>query len=432
MPSRGLISLPIPMNALMALIRKLPALAILSACAGLGWWLLQHPPESPQMPVVPTLLRVEAKRLEKASHQVRVRSQGVVAPRTRSVLLPEVSGRIVEMATSFRPGGFFSKGDLLLRLDEADYQAALVMARAEVAACEVVLAEEQARSQQARESWVALGKQGEAPGLVLRIPQVTKAKADLAAAQAKVERAQRDLQRTRVVAPYDGQVLRQAVDVGQFVNSATVLGEIFAADRVEIRLPLPERESRFLRLPQPFRGENPFEFPEVVLLGRFAGREARWQGKIVRVEGSLDEQTRQVMAVAQVEDPYGRREGGAPPLVVGTFVEALIEGESIEPVYRIERRAVRAGNEVIFIDEPSFKLRRATLDALVVEEDFLVVSASGAKAPAAGTLLCLTPIAFPADGALVEPSVGGQSLATPQAQRSPGSAPMSAKKGRKS
>lgn len=407
------------MKGLLQFLRALLPLSVLGALGTWGWWLVQHPPKRPQMPVEPVVLKVEATRLVQRSHRVAVRSQGVVSPRTRSVLLPEVAGRVIELAPSFRPGGFFAKGALLLRIDPTDYEAALVMAKAEVAACEVVVAEEEAKAQQARESWIALGKQGEPSALLLRTPQLAKARADLASSQARVARAQRDVQRTSLLAPYDGQVLRQNVDVGQFVNSATVLGEVFAADRVEIRLPLPERESRFLRLPQPFRdGQSEFS-PAVQISGVFAGRQASWQGHIIRVEGSLDEQTRQITAVAQVEDPYGRKADGQPPLVVGSFVEAKIEGELIEPVFQIPRRAVRAGNEVILILEPDCRLKRQALEPLVVEEDFIIVSANGPKAPSAGALLCLTPIAFPADGAVVEPHLEGGRVIAPQAQGQP-------------
>jgi RND family efflux transporter MFP subunit len=402
------------MKYLFGFLRGLLPLSILAACLAGGWWLLKNPPEAPQLAMPPSVLKVEAMRLEPKSHPVVVRSQGVVSPRTRSVLLPEVSGRVVEVASSFRPGGFFAKGDLLLRLESADYEAALITAKAEVAACEVVLAEETARAEQARENWRALSKTGEPSALLLRQPQLAKAAADRLAAVSRVQRAQRDIERTRVIAPYDGQVLKQGVDVGQFVNSSTVLGEVFAADRVEIRLPLPERESRFLALPQPFRGESNAPGPKVELLGQFAGKAASWQGRIVRVEGSLDEQTRQVMAVAQVEDPYGRRADGQPPLVVGTFVEARLFGQSLQEVYRIPRRAVRAGNEVILILEPGHTLRRVALEPLVIDEEFLIV-AGGEHCPfKPGALLCLTPIAFPADGALVEPNVDGREIAKPK------------------
>jgi len=362
------------------------------------------------MEMPPTLVRVEGTVLSKTSYELRVRSQGTVQPRTRSTLLPEVSGKIIEISPSFRPGGFFGQGDVLMRLDPLDYETAIVIAKAALAQAEVMLVEEQARADQAVENWRAMGRTGTPSALVSRAPQVAKAQADVASAKAQVMKAERDLERTTIRAPYACQVLEQGVDLGQFVGQGTTLGLIFAVDYVEIRLPLPERESQFLKLPQSFRDQSTatVDGAKVFLKSIVAGKPVAWEGKIVRVEGSLDTETRQATAVAQVTDPYARRPDGAPPLTIGVFVEAEIAGEPLQDVYIIPRNAVRAGNEIILIDRPQNTLRRMTVDPLVSNEKHIVVSANAAKAPKEGDILCVTPIPFPADGARVLPSIDGQ------------------------
>lgn len=358
----------------------------------------------------PTFVRVEGTVLNKTEYELRVRSQGTVQPRTRSTLLPEVSGKIIEISPSFRPGGFFGQGDVLMRLDPLDYETAIVIAKGTLAQAEVMLAEEKARADQAVENWRAMGRTGTPSALVTRAPQVAKAEADVASAKAQIMKAERDLERTTIRSPYACQVLEQAVDVGQFVSQGTILGRIFAVDYVEIRLPLPERESQFLKLPQSFRDQSTAteDGAKVFLKSIVAGKPVAWEGKIVRVEGSLDAETRQATAVAQVTDPYARRADGSPPLTIGAFVEAEISGEPLRDVYIIPRNAVRAGNEIILIDRPQNTLRRLTVDPLVSNEKHIVVSASAAKAPKPGDVLCITPIPFPADGARVLPSIDGQ------------------------
>ncbi len=220
-------------------LRATLPLAILGACGFVAWWFYTHSPQPKTMELPPATVRVEATAFKKTTYPVVVRSQGTVQPRTRSTLLPEVSGKVIEVGASFRPGGFFLQDSVLLKLDPVDYETALVVAKASLAQVQVVLAEEQAKASQARESWKALGKSGEPSALALRLPQMTKAEADVAAAKAQVAKAERDLERTVVRAPYDGQVLEQLVDVGQFVSQVTPLGKIFATDYVEIRLPLP-------------------------------------------------------------------------------------------------------------------------------------------------------------------------------------------------
>ena len=396
------------MRLIRSILRFVLPVVILGGCVYATWWLLSNPPEQQTVTMPPTVVRVEGTVLKRVSYALQVPSQGTVQPRTRSALLPEVSGKIIEMSPSFRPGGFFNKDEILLKLDTTDYETAIVIAKAELAQTEVAVVEEKARAEQAKENWKALGRGGEPSALVTRAPQVAQAEANVAASKARVLKAERDLKRTIIRAPYAGQVLEQAVDVGQFVTQGTMLGRVFAVDYVEIRLPLPERESQYLKLPQPFRDQPVNETPKVLLKATVAGKSVTWEGRLVRVEGSLDEQTRQATAVVQVTDPYASRADGAPPLIIGAFVEAVIEGDTLEDVYIIPRQAVRAGNEIILIDQPQNTLRRMSVEPLVSTEKHIVISAKAAKSPKDGAVLCITPIPFPADGARVLPTIDGQ------------------------
>lgn len=392
------------------IIRTLLPLSILAACGWYGWWLLEHKPELAMTEIPPVLVTVEGVTLRKTSHPVQVTSQGAVQPRTRSTLLPEVAGMIVEMSPSFRPGGFFNKGEVLAKLDPVDYETAVTVAKAAVAQAKVTLAEEAAKAAQAVENWKALGHTGAPDGLVSRTPHVARAKADLAAAEARVVKAEHDLQRTEIRAPYAGQVLEQTADVGQYVTPGSTLGLIFATDFVEIRLPLPERESRHLRLPEHYRdrdtASSTASTPKVRLRANNGGKVAIWEGRLVRVESALDQETRQTTAVAQIDNPFVSRADGAPPLKIGQFVEAEIEGEALDNVFVIPRAAVRAGDEIILITKQN-TLKRVHVEPIFGTDKNIVVDAHAAKAPKEGDVLCITPIPFPADGARVNPVIDG-------------------------
>jgi RND family efflux transporter MFP subunit len=393
-------------------LRALMPVLILIGC---GWgcvWFLTNRPTQEMREMPAPLISVEGLTLKSTSHPVRVVSQGTVQPRTRSMLMPEVAGKVVEVGATFRPGGFFKKGDVLIKLDPVDYETAITIAQAAVAQAKVTVIEEKARADQARENWKTLGRTGDPGDLVARVPQVARAEADVAAAEARVVQAHRDLERTVIRAPYDGQVIEQSVDIGQFVSQGTALGRIFATDYVEIRLPLPERESQHLTLPERFADGTESATPaKVHLRALYNGKPVFWEGSIVRVESALDAETRQSTAIAQVMDPYARRGDGMPPLKIGQFVEAEIEGRSIDGVYLIPRSAVRAGNEIIVIDRPADTLRRMIVEPMLGNEKHLIVSAQSDKAPKEGQVLCLTPIPFPADGAKVKIGrLDGQSL----------------------
>jgi len=401
-------------------LRATLPLVILGGCGYLSWWFIAHRPQPETMEIPPPVVRVEATALKLTTFPVKVHSQGTVQPRTQSSLLPEVSAKIIELSPSFRPGGFFDAGEVLLRLDPVDYETAVVIAKATLAQADVTLAEEKTKAEQARANWRTLGKSGEPSALALRLPQLAKTEADVASATAQIAKAQRDLERTIIRAPYDGQVLEQLVDVGQYVTQGTSLGRIFAVDYVEIRLPLPEREMRFLNLPERFRdGEVSAASAPVSLRSLIDGKAATWTGEIVRVESRIDESTRQITAVAQVNDPYAKQSDGRPTLKIGQFLEAEIEGEILTDVFIIPRRAVRAGNEIILITG-SNKLRRMTVEPLISDGEQIVISAHSPQSPAEGDVLCLTPIPFAAEGATVLPTIDG-ALENPGGNRPDGS-----------
>ena len=116
-----------------------------------------------------------------------------------------VAGRVIEVSPSFVPGGFFEKGELLLRIDPFDYRQASVQATGAVAQADLRLATELAEADVARKEWEELGE-GKPTPLTLREPQVAEAQAALASARAALENAERNLERTAIAAPYAGRV----------------------------------------------------------------------------------------------------------------------------------------------------------------------------------------------------------------------------------
>ena len=343
-----------------------------------------RPPEAP-----PPLVRVLEVRREAV--RLTVRSQGTVAPRTESDLVPEVSGRVIAVSPSLTAGGFFEEGEALLAIDPRDSELALVRARADVARAELALAREEAEAEVARREWTDLGS-GEPSPLVLRAPQLAEARAILEAAKAVVEQADRDLERTSLRAPYRGRVRRESVDVGQFVLRGIPVASLYAVDVAEIRLPLEDRDLAFLDLP--LRGGAPEEGPEVILRARFAGEDHSWTGRIARSEGEIDPKSRLVYVVAEVPDPYGRDEkAGRPPLTTGLFVEAEILGRRREGVVVLPRSALRGREDVLLVDAED-RLRRRGVEVIRADRDVALVAAGLAE----GERVCLSPLDTPVEG----------------------------------
>jgi len=341
-------------------------------------------------------IEVEVMTLESSDFTVRVKSRGTVRPRTESSLIPEVSGRIVRLSPNIREGEFFEAGDVLLEIDPRDYQAEIAVVKADIEQAHMTLAEEQARAEQARRDWKRLGETGEPGPLVLRTPQLEGARAAVASAEARLTQARLALERTKIVAPYAGRVLERNVDIGQYVTPGTVMVRIYAVDYVEVRLPLSNRQLEFVDIPEVYRGDNPAGRRadlKVRLSARIGSRLHTWDGRVVRAEGSIDTQSRQLFVIAQVDDPYGKGPAGRPPLKVGQFVEAEIEGRRLTDVVVIPRAALRAGGEVLLVNAEN-RLETRAVEVLWSNQQ----SAVAGSGLAPGERLVLTPLGGAMDG----------------------------------
>jgi membrane fusion protein, multidrug efflux system len=320
---------------------------------------------------LPPLVRVMEVR--KQDYQFTVRTQGNVALRTEISLAPEVSGRVVAVSSGFRSGGFFEEGEVLIEIDPRDYELAVIRARAALAEARVRVAREEAEAEIARGEWDALGSAGEPNALMLREPQLAEARAAVDSARAALEQAERDLERTRLVAPFAGRVLEKSADIGGFVATGSPVARIHAIDVAEVRLPISLDQLAYLDVPLDFRGELlGRERPQVRLRASVGGRSHTWQGRIVRAESEVDPRTRMIHLIAEVENPYGDYgPGDRPALAAGLFVEAEIHGKQARDVAVVPRAALRNGH-VLAVDSEN-RLRHREVELLRMERDQAVL-----------------------------------------------------------
>ncbi len=294
---------------------------------------------------------VDVIQAERRSLNFVVNTQGTVAPRTETILVSEVSGKVSSVSAAFVAGGFFRAGEVLLQIDPSDYQTALKRAEAALASRQARLADEQARSDQALRDWRNLGRTGEPSELVLRKPQLQDARANVSAAEADVQKARRDLQRTRITVPYDGLVTEKGVDIGQFVAPGTPLGVTFSVDTAEVRLPISVNDVAYLELPSVMEASGK-SFPQVQLTAEEGNSIRRWQARIIRTEGVVDTNNRMIYAVAEITDPYGVLGiSEQDELKVGTFVRAGIEGIAVEDMIVLPRYAMQNDATVLIVND---------------------------------------------------------------------------------
>ena len=371
-------------------------IVLLAVGAYAAWKLLESRPEIETQAREEVVPLVRTLQVEKQDIRLSVASQGTVSPRTVSDLVPEVSGRVIYVSPSLVAGGFIEKDEVLLEIEPHDYELALIRSEAEVAQARLRLEQERAEATVARREWEELGRTEEATPLVLRVPQVAQAEAALEAAKAVLEQTRRDLERTKIKAPYAGRVSQKNVDIGQFVNRGAAVAKLYSVDVAEVRLPLPDEELAYVRIPLSYRGDNKTRArgPEVLLKARFAGKEHVWKGRIVRTGGEIDQSTRMLYAVAEVLDPYGHgNDRSRPPLVAGLFVEAEILGNWLEQAVVLPRAAIR-GSDTVYIIDTEERLRFRTVDVFKRERESVIVH-GGLES---GELVCVSPMETVVDG----------------------------------
>jgi len=308
-------------------------------------------------------------------------------------LVAEAQGQIVEVSPTFVSGGFFRKGDVLLRIDPRNYEAAVKRARAAVARAATQLETESALAGYAKEDYERLRRinpnTGPASELTLRKPQMKEALAELQSAEADLDKAQGDLARTVIRAPYDGLVREKIADVGQYVAPGTQLGVTFAVDIAEVRLPVTQNDLLYLDIGK-LRLNSPID---VTLTANLGGSNFTWQAVVRRSEGVFDTGSRVLYLVAEIEDPYDLDGDGAVPLLMGTFVAAEIGGRDAGELVLVPRHALQRGTTLWVVDE-DLRMQPRQVEVVRRDDKFVYIAAGVED----GERYCVTPIDQPLPG----------------------------------
>ena len=345
---------------------------ILVLALGFGGYMLllaiKPEPEKREQAARPVTVFVE--KVSSSTVQLDVVTEGEVRSRVAIDLVAQVSGRVMSVAPAFTEGGNVMPGETLVTIEDIDYQLALKQASARVAAAQVQVELALADADVARKQLRGTKNPSD---LALKKPQLAEARAQLLAAEADLQQAQVNLERTRVSLPFKGRIEDTYVDLGQFVSAGTPLGRAFATDKVEVRLPITDDQLASLDLPIGYEAE-PGGGLDIEFSATVAGREHHWQGKLIRLDASIDSSTRLLYALAEVDDPYGTSASGeGMPMAVGLYVNGNIRGRRIEDAIRIPRSALRAGNTVYVVNSDG-RLEVRTVQVTHSSPNYAVIS----------------------------------------------------------
>ncbi len=392
---------------------------------------------------------VETTAFEAASGAIPVEVSGTVQPRDEVVIGAEVSGRLTYVSPAFREGQFVSAGAVLVRIDPADYLNQVRIAQADVAAQDVAVLEAReevaiaradleqfAQRERARRSADAdssaaqflppesLNGEGAsasadgAPdaneaaeaGLATREPQLRSAEAARARASATLADARTTLGRTRISVPFSGLVREESAAVGTLVQVGQSLGSVASTDAYEVRLFLTEDEAALI--PGLLRGTGGTINAEVFY--DYGGLTYRWPAVVDRADASLDATTRNVEVFLRVPNPLrgglllegepGSSANAAPPLLLGAFVTAQIDGASLEDYAVIPSSALRPGNTIWVVREGKLRVLQVRVIQRTDTSAYVTTASIGE-----GGQLVTSSLASPTDGMPVRLSNSAES-----------------------
>jgi len=361
------------------LIKKvLPVLAVILVAVAIAviFKLMSPKPEIKTPEGVATLVEVtEAKR---KTDRVEIEAMGTVMPSRKVDINPQVSGKVVEINSDLVPGGHVEEGEVLFRIEDGDYRAALSQARAQVEEARSSLKLEQGQQDVARSEWKLMhgGEPPETAGadLALRKPQLASAKARLSSAKASLDKAELNLERTVIRAPFNATITRKNVDVGQFVSQQTVMAGLAGSDSYWVEVSLQVNRLPWIELPDRTTGEGGAS--AVVSYNTSGKTLVEMPGRVIKLIEQMDPKSRLARLLIEVQDPLRLgEEGGSKgvPLMLNSYVRVDILGKTIEDAFVVPRVALREGDKV-WIMTPDDTLEVREIDVAWRKENEILVT----------------------------------------------------------
>ena len=329
--------------------------------------------------------------------QLRVTSHGEVTARSEIDIAAEMGGRLTYIAPNFLPGGQFSQGQILFRLDDRELKLRMVQAETAVVQAQTNLIRETSEADLAKADAEDLGVDN-VSDFALRRPQIAEAEAQLASAQAALEEAKLQLERTVIRAPFSGRVRTKLTDVGAFITAGMRLGNIYATDMVDVPIPMTDKDLAALGLGIGFTETAANPGPPVTLTATVGDVARSWTGHISRTDSGFDPATRVLFAYVTVKDPYGANADNGTPLATGLFVTADIQGRQLVEGIVVPRSALR-GTDKVYIARNDDTLEIRPVQIASSDRD-RVVTVGGLGI---GERVIISPVRGVADGMKIRP-----------------------------
>jgi RND family efflux transporter MFP subunit len=353
-------TMPEPLSSKPSLFRRLLPCVLLLLGLGVGVYLVRTAPKTVAEPETKTLKTVLTLVLSPSTHRIHIEALGNVIPAKQVTLSSEVAGRVVRLHDQLVAGGHVRAGDEILGIDDADYQINLSEQKAVLAEAQCELELEQGRKVVAAREWEQLKR--EMPeievnqDLVLRVPHQRKMEATIARAASAIAKAELDLRRTSVIAPFNALVLEESVELGQLLNVGDTVASVAGADEFWVQTSVRQDELPRIQLPTPSIQGAP---AKITLETGDDG--VVYQGEVIRLLSDLEPNGRNARVIVRIKDPLSAKaDTPSVPLLLRSFVRVEIDAGELADVIALDRPQLHEGDQVWVVDaSDALQIRQA-------------------------------------------------------------------------
>jgi len=333
-------------------------LLVAAAYGVLAWINSTEPTAQREGATRKTAALVDTIEMTRGTYSPEINVLGRVTPVQLIELGALVSGEVIEIDPSYDVGKVVEKGQLLMKINPADYENQLRMRESDLKEVEAQLVLEKGRQAVARKELETLGRdlEPENRALVLRQPQIDTLRAQIAARQAEIDQAKLDLKRTEVRAPFFAQILSRRVNLGMQVGTGDTITRLVDVSRYRVRASVPQ--SHIERLI--FADENGTGSVATLRQPSVWGEGVSREGEVTRLVGELDPDSRLAQVLITIDDPLTLETDG-PRLLLDAIVQVTLQCEPIRDVVRLPREYLRQNDTVWVYDDAKLAIREVRI-----------------------------------------------------------------------
>lgn len=317
---------------------------VLSLAGGSAWHLMASTPKSQRAKPVKVERLVDTYLVEKNRVNIELNALATVSADKMISIYPEVSGQVVAIKPNLVAGSQITHNESLIELDNSEYLITRQEMKAAVVEAESELKLELGRQSIAKKEYQLTGhKLTESErALVMRLPQLEAAKANLNRAKANLAKAELDLARTQIRAPFSGQVMKSNVHIGSRVSTSSDLLQLVSTDRFLLTVELPETGAQWLE----YANQNGKGSSVSITSSHWNGQTRH--GEVLSIAPNMDSQSRMISVVVAIADPLAllAENQGKPRVMINDLLDITLKGKALDNVSVLPDELMRSDNQV--------------------------------------------------------------------------------------